>query len=79
MLPHAGIVAFWQSVEKALVERHKLDNDRARAAIHDFVVALEGHDAEEMIYHEDPDEVADIVAGGYVAGFRDPKGSSPAA
>ena len=64
MPPQHLVIQFWSRAEDQLRTRHGFDADRARADVAGYVARMESHGALEWVYHGDPSEVADAVAGG---------------
>jgi hypothetical protein len=75
MLPQNTIVAFWGTVTDELVNGHKLSKESAGVAISAYRSALDRHQVGDLVYHRDPESVADTIAAGWIRGFPDPKPS----
>jgi hypothetical protein len=74
MLPQHLITDFWFQVENSLEKRHDVPEKMAREKIAEFIALSEKHDFSEMVYHRNPDEVAETIAGGLKrGGFEEPK------
>jgi len=73
MLPSHLIVEFWETVKNELVRRLELSESDATKAISSYQSALERHQAGDMVYHRDPESVAETIAAGWRKEFRDPK------
>jgi hypothetical protein len=70
MLPEPLKVAFWAKVLAILQLQYSLSAERARAAIADYQEIV-GPRVGEMVYHRDPDEVAEVIAAAVEqGGFR---------
>jgi hypothetical protein len=72
MLPQSLIIQFWLRVRDLAQERHGVSRDDADRAIADYLALAEKHQFAEAIYHRDAEEVAEIIAYGAQAGFREP-------
>lgn len=72
MLPAHLVVEFWDAVRRELRSRHQLTDADARTAVGRFQDALARHHVGDLIYHREPESVADTVAGGWKSGFPDP-------
>jgi hypothetical protein len=78
MLPKHLIEEFWATVKQELHEHYMLREPDAAMAISGYRAALEKHQVGDMVYHRDPESVAETVAGGWKQGFRDPSLKSSA-
>lgn len=67
MLGQAEIDTFWTEVERALKSRRKkFNSEQTLRAIMRYRNALAGAGVTNMVYHREPDEVAqDILRGEY--------------
>jgi hypothetical protein len=72
MLPPNLIREFWDTVKRELLHRHELTEAKAASAISSYRAALDRHQAGEMVYHRDPEDVAETIAAGAESGFPDP-------
>lgn len=63
MLPEHLKVDFWAKVLQFLRERHSVDEERARQGIAEYREYVEQPRVGDMVYHRDPDAVADTIAG----------------
>lgn len=72
MLPQHLIAEFWGTVKQTLLEQHKLIEPDAVKAISTYRSALDRHQVGDMVYHRDPESVADTIAHGWRNGFLDP-------
>ena len=73
MLPNHLIADYWAEVQDLLEKDHALSKEQARRGIVEFRVHLDMHQVGDIIYHEDPGRVAEIVAGALEqGGFREP-------
>jgi hypothetical protein len=72
MLPPHLIEEFWDTIMQELRKRHRLSETDAKSAISKFKSALERHQIGDLVYHRDPESVAQTIAGGWERGFPDP-------
>jgi hypothetical protein len=72
MLPPNLIREFWDTVKRELLQRHELADAKATSAIASYRAALDRHQAGDMVYHREPDDVAETIAAGAESGFPDP-------
>jgi hypothetical protein len=77
MLPAHLIAEFWDTVRKELRTRYQLPERDAAAAVAGFREALDRQDGGELIYHREPETVAEAVYG-WKRGHTDPATSIPA-
>jgi hypothetical protein len=73
MLPSHLVAEFWESVARELRRKHHLSEIDAASALAKYRSALERHQADEVIYHREPESVAETVASGWQHAFPDPK------
>lgn len=78
MLPPHLVAEFWATVENELSKRHDLSQVNAAKAISSYRAALDRHRVDEMVYHRDPEAIAETIAAGWECGFPDPRVSSKA-
>jgi len=72
MLPQHLIVEFWGTVKQDLQKRHAMSEEAAVQALASYQSALDRHQVGDMVYHRDPESVAETIAGGWTSGFSDP-------
>lgn len=72
MLPGHLIAEFWATVREELINRFRLGSN-AEGAIASYRAALDRHGVGELIYHRDPESVAETIAAGWEMGFPPPK------
>jgi hypothetical protein len=72
MLPSHLVAEFWETVRNELVRRFELRETDAAKAISSYQSALERHQAGDMVYHRDPESVAETIAHGWKDEFHDP-------
>jgi hypothetical protein len=75
------MVGFWLRVQTQLEKCHAIDQKTAQARILEFIALSEKHNFSDAVYHRDPEEVAETIAGGFKrGGFEEPKpvGRKPA-
>ncbi len=76
MLPQHLIVDFWLKVQSRLEK--KWDKEKARKGISEYIALAEKHDFADMVYHREPEEIAQTIAGGLAQqGFKDPGHNGP--
>ena len=67
MLPRHLIEEFWDKVEKHLTDKLQMTPEDARKDMEAYRTRLASHGVNEMIYHSEPEEIAQAIKGG---GFR---------
>ncbi len=72
MLPSHLIVEFWDAVNQELRNRHQLSEVEVTKAVFVYRSALERHRIGDLVYHRDPESVAETIARGRESGFPDP-------
>jgi hypothetical protein len=72
MLPQHLIVEFWDTVKQELQKHHAMSEEAATQALASYQSALDRHQVGDMVYHRDPESVAETIAGGWTFGFSDP-------
>ncbi len=72
MLPSHLVAEFWDTVRNELVLRFELRETDAAKAISGYQSALERHQAGDMVYHRDPESVAETISQGWKHEFHDP-------
>jgi hypothetical protein len=68
MLPGHLKAEFWQDVERRLEADHRIDGAVARRGIADYLALAEEHGFSDLIYHRDPEDVANTIAGSLAQG-----------
>jgi hypothetical protein len=63
MLPGHLLAEFWFAVEQQLREQHHLTEQQARSGVGDYRNRLDLHRVGEMVYHNNPEDVAATIAG----------------
>lgn len=63
MLPGHLIAEFWLTVERQLEKDHRLSKRQAQVGITDYRKRLDFHRVEEMVYHNNPEDVSKTIAG----------------
>ncbi len=78
MLPEHLIVEFWETVRIQLGMRFELSTESAAKAIALYREAMERHRVGDIVYHRDPEAVAETIALGWSEhkGFPDPETTS---
>ncbi len=78
MLPQHLIVGFWLKVQNRLEK--DWDKEKAQRGISEYIALAEKHDFVNMVYHREPEEIAQTIAGGLAQeGFKDPSHNGPRA
>jgi hypothetical protein len=73
VLPQDLIVDFWLDVQNHLETDHRVGKGAGRKGISDYLALAEKHGFTDLIYHRDPWEVAETIAGAVTqGGFREP-------
>jgi hypothetical protein len=63
MLPGHLIAEFWVRVEELLQKQHHLTAERARQGIVEYRALLDSKRVGDIIYHQEPEQVANTIAG----------------
>ena len=78
MLPQYLIVDFWFKVQRHLEK--DWGKEIAKRGISEYIALAEKHDFADMVYHREPEEIAQTIAGGLSQqGFKDPSPDGPKA
>lgn len=63
MLPGHLIAEFWATVEHLLEQQHGLSEQQAQIGVTEYRKRLDLHRVGDMIYHNDPKDVSQTIAG----------------